>query len=163
VCVGFPAVTVGVQEMDVVCWAVPPVRDHRCPVDRFPGGGECPELGGFEELREFRPSWRNSAISPLTTANSPRSPSITASRCADTSSTTAGCPHSYASCSRSSTTAAGSSDTPPSSTSPAQDHTPHRGASDQLPETNDRPRKIHHWKKASEIFTELVETNASTG
>jgi IS30 family transposase len=30
-------------------------------------------------------------------------------------------------------------------------------------EINDRPRKIHAWKKPSEIFTELVETNASTG
>jgi IS30 family transposase len=30
-------------------------------------------------------------------------------------------------------------------------------------EINDRPRKIHHWKKPSEIFTELVEANASTG
>jgi IS30 family transposase len=28
---------------------------------------------------------------------------------------------------------------------------------------NDRPRKIHNWKKPSELFTELVETNASTG
>jgi IS30 family transposase len=28
---------------------------------------------------------------------------------------------------------------------------------------NDRPRKIHNWKKPSEIFTELVEANASTG
>jgi IS30 family transposase len=27
---------------------------------------------------------------------------------------------------------------------------------------NDRPRKIHDWKKPSEIFTELVEANAST-
>jgi IS30 family transposase len=27
---------------------------------------------------------------------------------------------------------------------------------------NDRPRKIHHWKKPSEIFAELVEANAST-
>ncbi|MGH4011700.1 MAG: IS30 family transposase [Pseudonocardiaceae bacterium] len=27
---------------------------------------------------------------------------------------------------------------------------------------NDRPRKIHNWKKPSELFTELVETNAST-
>jgi IS30 family transposase len=27
---------------------------------------------------------------------------------------------------------------------------------------NDRPRKIHNWKKPSEIFTELVESNAST-
>jgi IS30 family transposase len=30
-------------------------------------------------------------------------------------------------------------------------------------EINDRPRKIHNWKKPSEIFTELVEANASTG
>ena len=30
-------------------------------------------------------------------------------------------------------------------------------------EINDRPRKIHSWKKPSEIFTELVEANASTG
>ena len=29
-------------------------------------------------------------------------------------------------------------------------------------EINDRPRKIHNWKKPSEIFTELVESNAST-
>src|SRR4051812_10832741 len=29
-------------------------------------------------------------------------------------------------------------------------------------EINDRPRKIHDWKKPSEIFTELVEANAST-
>jgi IS30 family transposase len=29
-------------------------------------------------------------------------------------------------------------------------------------EINDRPRKIHAWKKPSEIFTELVEENAST-
>jgi IS30 family transposase len=28
---------------------------------------------------------------------------------------------------------------------------------------NNRPRKIHHWKKPSELFTELVETHASTG
>ena len=28
---------------------------------------------------------------------------------------------------------------------------------------NDRPRKIHNWKKPSELFTELVESNASTG
>ena len=27
---------------------------------------------------------------------------------------------------------------------------------------NDRPRKIHNWKKPSELFTELVESNAST-
>jgi hypothetical protein len=27
---------------------------------------------------------------------------------------------------------------------------------------NDRPRKIHDWKKPSEIFAELVEANAST-
>ena len=30
-------------------------------------------------------------------------------------------------------------------------------------EINDRPRKIHNWKKPSELFTELVEANASTG
>jgi IS30 family transposase len=30
-------------------------------------------------------------------------------------------------------------------------------------EINDRPRKIHDWKKPSEVFTELVEANASTG
>lgn len=30
-------------------------------------------------------------------------------------------------------------------------------------EINDRPRKIHNWKKPSEIFIELVEENASTG
>jgi IS30 family transposase len=29
-------------------------------------------------------------------------------------------------------------------------------------EINDRPRKIHNWKKPSEVFTELVEANAST-
>lgn len=29
-------------------------------------------------------------------------------------------------------------------------------------EINDRPRKIHNWKKPSEIFAELVEVNAST-
>jgi hypothetical protein len=29
-------------------------------------------------------------------------------------------------------------------------------------EINDRPRKIHNWKKPSEIFAELVEANAST-
>ena len=28
---------------------------------------------------------------------------------------------------------------------------------------NDRPRKIHNWKKPSELFTELVKSNASTG
>jgi IS30 family transposase len=28
---------------------------------------------------------------------------------------------------------------------------------------NDRPRKIHNWKKPSELFTELVESHASTG
>ncbi len=28
---------------------------------------------------------------------------------------------------------------------------------------NDRPRKIHNWKEPSELFTELVETYASTG
>ena len=27
---------------------------------------------------------------------------------------------------------------------------------------NDRPRRIHNWKKPSELFTELVESNAST-
>jgi IS30 family transposase len=27
---------------------------------------------------------------------------------------------------------------------------------------NDRPRKIHNWKKPSEIFTELIQTHAST-
>jgi IS30 family transposase len=27
---------------------------------------------------------------------------------------------------------------------------------------NDRPRKIHNWKKPSEMFAELVEANAST-
>nr|WP_071331843.1 IS30 family transposase [Pseudonocardia sp. HH130629-09] len=27
---------------------------------------------------------------------------------------------------------------------------------------NDRPRKIHNWKKPSEIFAELVEMDAST-
>ncbi len=27
---------------------------------------------------------------------------------------------------------------------------------------NDRPRKIHNWKKPSEIFTELAKTHAST-
>jgi IS30 family transposase len=30
-------------------------------------------------------------------------------------------------------------------------------------EINDRPRKIHDWKKPSELFTELVEAHASTG
>lgn len=30
-------------------------------------------------------------------------------------------------------------------------------------EINDRPRKIHNWKKPSELFTELVGANASTG
>ncbi|MGI9002103.1 MAG: IS30 family transposase [Pseudonocardia sp.] len=30
-------------------------------------------------------------------------------------------------------------------------------------EINDRPRKIHNWKKPSELFTELVESHASTG
>ena len=30
-------------------------------------------------------------------------------------------------------------------------------------EINDRPRKIHNWKKPSELFTELFEANASTG
>ncbi len=30
-------------------------------------------------------------------------------------------------------------------------------------EINDRPRKIHNWKKPSELFTELVEAHASTG
>ena len=29
-------------------------------------------------------------------------------------------------------------------------------------EINDRPRKIFSWKKPSEIFTELVEADAST-
>uniref|UniRef100_UPI003899AE01 IS30 family transposase n=1 Tax=Prauserella endophytica TaxID=1592324 RepID=UPI003899AE01 len=29
-------------------------------------------------------------------------------------------------------------------------------------EINDRPRKIHAWKKPSEVFTELLESNAST-
>ncbi|SDS72243.1 Transposase and inactivated derivatives, IS30 family [Actinoplanes derwentensis] len=29
-------------------------------------------------------------------------------------------------------------------------------------EINDRPRKIHNWKKPSEIFAELIEANAST-
>jgi len=29
-------------------------------------------------------------------------------------------------------------------------------------EINDRPRKIHSWKKPSEVFTELLETDAST-
>jgi IS30 family transposase len=29
-------------------------------------------------------------------------------------------------------------------------------------EINDRPRKIHDWKKPSEVFTELLEANAST-
>jgi len=29
-------------------------------------------------------------------------------------------------------------------------------------EIDDRPRKIHDWKKLSEIFTELVEADAST-
>jgi IS30 family transposase len=29
-------------------------------------------------------------------------------------------------------------------------------------EINDRPRKIHHWKKPSEVFTELLESDAST-
>ncbi len=28
---------------------------------------------------------------------------------------------------------------------------------------NDRPRKIFDWKKPSELFTELVESHASTG
>jgi transposase, IS30 family len=28
---------------------------------------------------------------------------------------------------------------------------------------NDRPRKIHNWKKPSELFTDLVESHASTG
>lgn len=27
---------------------------------------------------------------------------------------------------------------------------------------NDRPRKIHNWKKPSELFTELDESHAST-
>ena len=30
-------------------------------------------------------------------------------------------------------------------------------------EINDRPRKILDWKKPSELFTELLDTNASTG
>jgi IS30 family transposase len=30
-------------------------------------------------------------------------------------------------------------------------------------EINDRPRKIHNWKKPSELFAELVEASASTG
>ncbi len=30
-------------------------------------------------------------------------------------------------------------------------------------EINDRPRKIHNWKKPSELFTELIEAHASTG
>jgi IS30 family transposase len=30
-------------------------------------------------------------------------------------------------------------------------------------EINDRPRKIHNWKKPSELFAELIETHASTG
>ena len=30
-------------------------------------------------------------------------------------------------------------------------------------EINDRPRKIHNWKKPSELFAELIETDASTG
>ncbi|CAM5718874.1 MULTISPECIES: hypothetical protein [Streptomyces] len=29
-------------------------------------------------------------------------------------------------------------------------------------EINDRPRKIHDWMKPGEIFTELLETDAST-
>ncbi|WP_285507277.1 IS30 family transposase, partial [Actinokineospora sp. NBRC 105648] len=29
-------------------------------------------------------------------------------------------------------------------------------------EINDRPRKIHDWKKPSEVFTELLEADAST-
>jgi len=29
-------------------------------------------------------------------------------------------------------------------------------------EINDRLRKIHNWKTPSELFTELVEANAST-
>ncbi len=29
-------------------------------------------------------------------------------------------------------------------------------------EINDRPRKIHHWRKPSEVFTELLESDAST-
>ena len=29
-------------------------------------------------------------------------------------------------------------------------------------EINDRPRKIHHWKKPSEVFTELIDQHAST-
>jgi transposase, IS30 family len=27
---------------------------------------------------------------------------------------------------------------------------------------NDRPRKIHDWRKPSEVFTELLEADAST-
>jgi transposase, IS30 family len=29
-------------------------------------------------------------------------------------------------------------------------------------EINDRPRKLHDWRKPSEVFTELLETDAST-
>jgi len=29
-------------------------------------------------------------------------------------------------------------------------------------EINDRPRRIHHWKKLSEVFTELINQHAST-
>jgi len=29
-------------------------------------------------------------------------------------------------------------------------------------EINDRPRRIHHWKKPSEVFTELIDQHAST-
>jgi IS30 family transposase len=29
-------------------------------------------------------------------------------------------------------------------------------------EINDRPRKIHGWKKPSEVFTELLEADAAT-
>ena len=30
-------------------------------------------------------------------------------------------------------------------------------------EINDRPRKIHDWKKPTEVFAELLEADASTG
>lgn len=30
-------------------------------------------------------------------------------------------------------------------------------------EINDQPRKIHNWKKPSELFTELIDAHASTG
>ncbi|MFL6125429.1 MAG: hypothetical protein ACJ73U_38125, partial [Actinophytocola sp.] len=29
-------------------------------------------------------------------------------------------------------------------------------------EINDRPRKLHDWRKPSEVFTELLESDAST-